>query len=85
VRALRRMRALRRGAAAAQPPDARARRTRAPRRAVGLPVVWFLEACFEIANDSEAPESWLEWVGWRKLVFGAQQAARQQRRMRAGS
>ena len=23
-----------------------------------------------IANDSEAPESWLEWFGWRKLVFG---------------
>ena len=23
-----------------------------------------------IANDSEAPESWLEWYGWRKLVFG---------------
>ena len=23
-----------------------------------------------IANDSEAPESWLEWFGWRKFVFG---------------
>ena len=22
------------------------------------------------ANDNEAPESWLEWVGWRKFVFG---------------
>jgi hypothetical protein len=21
-------------------------------------------------RDSQAPESWLEWVGWRKLVFG---------------
>ena len=27
--------------------------------------------CFEIANDNEAPESWLEWpFTWRKVVFG---------------
>jgi hypothetical protein len=38
--------------------------------AIGLPVTLFLQNCFAIANDSEAPESWLEWVGWRKLVFG---------------
>jgi hypothetical protein len=44
-------------------------RTRAC-RAVGLPVTLFLATAFAIANDSEAPESWLEWVGWRKIVFG---------------
>jgi hypothetical protein len=38
--------------------------------AVSLPVVLFLQTCFGIANDSEAPESWLEWFGWRKFVFG---------------
>ena len=39
--------------------------------AVGLPVLMFLQTAFEIANDSEAPESWLEWpFTWRKLVFG---------------
>ena len=38
--------------------------------AVALPVTLFISTCFEIADDSEAPESWLEWVGWRKLVFG---------------
>jgi hypothetical protein len=37
---------------------------------VALPVTLFISTCFEIANDSEAPESWLEWTGWRKLVFG---------------
>ena len=39
--------------------------------AVAIPVTYFLASAFEIANDSEAPESWLEWSGWRKLVFGA--------------
>ena len=38
--------------------------------AVALPVTYVLQTCFLIANDNEAPESWLEWVGWRKLVFG---------------
>ena len=38
--------------------------------AVGIPVTLFLAACFEIANDAEAPESWLQWRGWRLLVFG---------------
>jgi len=39
--------------------------------AVGLPVVQFLQTAFAIANDSEAPESWLEWpFTWRKFVFG---------------
>jgi hypothetical protein len=30
----------------------------------------FLATCFAIANDSKAPESWLEWAGWVKLVCG---------------
>ena len=38
--------------------------------AVALPVTYLLQTCFEVANDNEAPESWLEWVGWRKFVFG---------------
>ena len=38
--------------------------------AIALPASLFLASCFEIANDSEAPESWLEWFGWRKMVFG---------------
>ena len=38
--------------------------------AVALPVTLFISTCFSIANDNEAPESWLEWLGWRKLVLG---------------
>ena len=38
--------------------------------AVALPVTAFMAQCFGIANDNEAPESWLEWVGWPKFVFG---------------
>ena len=38
--------------------------------AIALPVSVFLARCFGIANSSEGPESWLEWVGWRKFVFG---------------
>ena len=38
--------------------------------AIALPVGLFLESCFEIANDSEQPESILIWAGWRKLIFG---------------
>jgi hypothetical protein len=38
--------------------------------AIALPVTMFLQTCFAIASDSEAPESWLEWVGWRKFIFG---------------
>ena len=38
--------------------------------AVAIPVTVFVSVCFEIANDNEAPESWLEWTGWRKFVFG---------------
>jgi hypothetical protein len=41
----------------------------APGRAA-IPVTVFITTCFGIANDNEAPESWLEWTGWRKLVFG---------------
>jgi len=40
--------------------------------AIALPVGLFLESCFEIANDSEQPESILIWLGWRKMVFGAE-------------
>ena len=29
--------------------------------AIAIPVAVFLQGCFGIANDSEAPESWLEW------------------------
>ena len=39
--------------------------------AVAVPVTYFLQVCFEIGNDNEAPESWLTWsFSWRKLVFG---------------
>ena len=38
--------------------------------AIGLPVSLFIATCFAIANDSEAPESWLEWYGYRKLIWG---------------
>ena len=38
--------------------------------AIAMPVTMFISTCFEIANDNEAPESWLEWLGWRKMVFG---------------
>ena len=38
--------------------------------AVALPVTFFIASCFELANDNEAPESWLSWAGWPKLVWG---------------
>ena len=38
--------------------------------AVALPVTVFLQSCFEIANDSEAPESWLRYAGLGRFVFG---------------
>ena len=38
--------------------------------AVALPVTFFLAGCFEIANDSEAPESWLFYGGIVKLLCG---------------
>ena len=38
--------------------------------AVAMPVTIFISTCFEVADDSEAPESWLVWVGWRRMVFG---------------
>ena len=37
---------------------------------VAMPVAYVLSTCFEIANDSEAPENWLEWVGIQKLIWG---------------
>lgn len=39
--------------------------------AIALPVGLFMESAFEIANDSEQPESILLWAGWRKAVCGA--------------
>jgi hypothetical protein len=38
--------------------------------AVALPVTHFLSSAFELANDSGAPESWLSYSGWPKLVLG---------------
>jgi hypothetical protein len=38
--------------------------------AIGLPVTMFIATCFSIANDSEAPESWLEWYGYQKMIWG---------------
>ena len=38
--------------------------------AVALPVSIFLGGFFEIANDSEAPESWLRYAGLGRLVCG---------------
>ena len=40
--------------------------------AVAIPVTLFLQSCFEIANDSEAPESWLFYGGVVKIVCGLQ-------------
>ena len=41
--------------------------------AISLPVTLFLQTCFELANDNEAPESWLVWTGlWQRVVFGPQ-------------
>ena len=42
----------------------------APCGDAAIPVTVFINTCFMIANDNEAPESWLEWTGWRKFVFG---------------
>ena len=38
--------------------------------AVALPVTIFLSGFFEIANDSDAPESWLRYAGLGRFVFG---------------
>ena len=38
--------------------------------AVALPVTAFIASCFAIANDNEAPESWLSWAGLPKLFYG---------------
>jgi hypothetical protein len=38
--------------------------------AIALPVSIFLASCFAIANDSEAPESWLTWRGLAQLLAG---------------
>ena len=38
--------------------------------AVAVPVSIFLSGCFEIANDSEAPESWLRYAGVVRILCG---------------
>ncbi len=38
--------------------------------AIALPITLFLQGCFALSNDSEAPESFLRWSGWRKLLCG---------------
>ena len=38
--------------------------------AVAIPVTLFITTCFAVANDNEAPDSWLEWSGWMKLLLG---------------
>ena len=40
--------------------------------AISLPVTLFLQTCFELANDNEAPESWLTWAGNSRLILGGQ-------------
>ncbi len=44
--------------------------------AIALPVTLFLQTCFELANDNEAPESWLMWAGLPRLALGAAAARR---------
>ncbi len=39
--------------------------------AVALPCTLFLISCFEIANDSECPESWLAYAGVVRLACGS--------------
>jgi hypothetical protein len=38
--------------------------------AIALPVTLFCQSCFEMANDSECPESFLMWAGVWRYVFG---------------
>ena len=38
--------------------------------AVAMPVTIFLSGCFEVANDSDAPESWLRYAGTVRMVCG---------------
>ena len=38
--------------------------------AISLPVTLFLQTCFELANDNEAPESWLAWTLMPRFIFG---------------
>ena len=38
--------------------------------AVAIPVSLFILQCFAVANDNQAPDSWLEWNGWMKLLLG---------------
>ena len=40
--------------------------------ALAIPVTVFLSGCFEIANDSEAPESWLRYAGAVRFICGLQ-------------
>ena len=38
--------------------------------AIAWPVSFFLANMFEVANDNEAPESWLIWAGVQRLLWG---------------
>jgi hypothetical protein len=38
--------------------------------AIALPVTVFIATCFSVANDSECPESWLQWAGLARLLLG---------------
>jgi hypothetical protein len=38
--------------------------------AIALPVTQFIAGCFSVANDSECPESWLQWAGLARLLLG---------------
>jgi hypothetical protein len=38
--------------------------------AIALPVTLFIAGCFSVANDSECPESWLQWAGLARLLLG---------------
>jgi hypothetical protein len=44
--------------------------------AIALPVGIFVSSAFELANDSEAPESWLAWRGVARLLLGGANAHR---------
>jgi hypothetical protein len=44
--------------------------------AVAIPVTIFMTSCFAIANDSEAPESWLAWANPIVKVFAGFNAHR---------
>ncbi len=44
--------------------------------AIALPVTQFIAGCFSVANDNEAPESWLSFAGLMRLLLGGSSAVR---------